>query len=373
MRARYWRIERTVPAAIRREFISNLSGTLPVFGGGGISTVAVSFMLAATDGHPYFRIWAGVEICLMAARLASVRAIRIGGKSSRGLGHTLIWLELLGAISVGFGAAACIVNDSAMATALGWMTAVALAAETSFRNLSMPRLIVATSLLGVAPCTIACLFSGDASLQAGALLTTLFVASNSIAAFRLNRVLVTTMRAERENDNRARHDKLTGLLNRAGLERELELLKQDSVGANLALFYLDLDGFKLVNDTFGHAAGDRVLRSVAEKLLMLAGPGDIVARIGGDEFIVVSSLGYINADEFGAAIIGAVGRANQEISTSSAQLSVSVGVSQSDDCGYDLATLMSAADAALYTAKKDGGSRSVIAMSAPRDSWISRD
>jgi diguanylate cyclase (GGDEF)-like protein len=169
------------------------------------------------------------------------------------------------------------------------------------------------------------------------------------------------MRAERENDHRARHDPMTGLLNRAGLEREIDLMHSEHPDANLTLFFVDLDGFKLINDTFGHGKGDRMLRLVADRLLALSGSSDIVARIGGDEFVIITALQYVDAIEFGAAILSAVKGAGVLLDTDDARIGASVGVAQTRDHGSDLSTMLLAADMALYGAKRMGGSKCVIA------------
>ena len=90
----------------------------------------------------------------------------------------------------------------------------------------------------------------------------------SIASHRLNRILVSTMLSERENDRRASEDVLTGLANRAGLQSALERIcsgtREHDTPA--ALLYMDMDDFKIINDTHGHAAGDQVLKTIADRM-----------------------------------------------------------------------------------------------------------
>lgn len=90
-----------------------------------------------------------------------------------------------------------------------------------------------------------------------------------------------------EAEEQAYTDPLTGLPNRRALDRYIKRLCRRRVPAGFAVFLIDLDHFKLVNDTLGHAAGDCVLRDVAETLLMQTRPTDIVVRTGGDEFVLV--------------------------------------------------------------------------------------
>ncbi len=88
-------------------------------------------------------------------------------------------------------------------------------------------------------------------------------------------------------DRRASTDALTGLLNRTGLTEAVQNVRQASPDEPLAVVFLDLDHFKPINDTFGHEAGDEVLRHVAQRLLAAVRSGDVVSRLGGDEFVVV--------------------------------------------------------------------------------------
>lgn len=96
-------------------------------------------------------------------------------------------------------------------------------------------------------------------------------------------------RNERELEHRATHDLLTGLPNRHRLHVELQyaIAKAAETGSGLAVLYLDLDGFKAVNDRAGHATGDRVLREVGQRLQQGLRQGDLVARVGGDEFVAL--------------------------------------------------------------------------------------
>ena len=90
-----------------------------------------------------------------------------------------------------------------------------------------------------------------------------------------------------ELERRATHDPLTGLANRDLLFEQLELLLDQRHRTGLAVAFVDLDGFKLINDALGHLAGDRVLAEVGRRLRSAARQGDVVARMGGDEFVVV--------------------------------------------------------------------------------------
>ncbi|MDO1495309.1 EAL domain-containing protein [Pseudomonas putida] len=152
------------------------------------------------------------------------------------------------------------------------------------------------------------------------------------------------------------HDPLTGLANRNKLARHLEqALLRGNDSPPLSLLLLDLDNFKPINDSLGHAAGDAVLQEVATRLRDTTRDGDLVARLGGDEFILVLS-GMDNrseVDRFCARLIDLL----QHPITFDSQLlhvGVSIGVAQTRTQGFDAGELIRCADIALYQAKADG-------------------
>jgi diguanylate cyclase (GGDEF)-like protein len=158
---------------------------------------------------------------------------------------------------------------------------------------------------------------------------------------------------------RARSDALTGLLNRAGLEHAVEDTLRN--GKDLTVFYLDLDGFKAVNDNYGHAAGDHLLREAAKRLLALACDGCLVARIGGDEFVVALQRDDPCPGELAGEIVSSIGGTWYDLGSGISSIGVSVGVARTTVHGRNLAALLNAADAALYEAKARGKARFIMA------------
>ena len=148
-------------------------------------------------------------------------------------------------------------------------------------------------------------------------------------------------------------DPLTETLNRRGFERELKrsLAYVKRYGVSAALIYLDLDGFKPVNDRHGHAAGDAVLRAIAAALIRKVRTSDIVARIGGDEFVVL--LWNVTEDEAAAkaeALEAAVYATPVRWSTSTLVVGASAGVTPIGPLDSP-ADLLARADAAMYARK----------------------
>ena len=176
---------------------------------------------------------------------------------------------------------------------------------------------------------------------------------------------ITAMKErEAEVSHLAFHDVLTGLLNRALLPQRLNqvLIAAGRSGQRVAVCYLDLDGFKAVNDQHGHDAGDALLLEVAARLKASVRSHDIVARMGGDEFVIVLAS-VADAVEARHALERLLARLQEPITVrSSAQVSVgaSIGIALAPEHGQDSATLVAKADQAMLDAKRAGKNR--IAM-----------
>ncbi|GGM08771.1 GGDEF domain-containing protein [Nakamurella endophytica] len=167
--------------------------------------------------------------------------------------------------------------------------------------------------------------------------------------------------AEARLTHQALHDGLTGLPNRILLTDRIEhaLASAKRSGHAVGVLYLDLDGFKSINDTAGHAAGDDVLVQVAGRLTRALRPGDTVARLGGDEFVVVcETLDDVTvAQRIAQRILDAVRRPYQH-GNQVLRLSASVGICLSETDGTSTAAqLLNAADQAMYRAKDAGRDR----------------
>ena len=159
---------------------------------------------------------------------------------------------------------------------------------------------------------------------------------------------------------RAVRDPLTGLANRALLEeRLLAVLSRDArTGETSGILYLDLDGFKAVNDAHGHAVGDAVLREVAARLTATVRPSDTLARLGGDEFVVLVEGTTAEgtdalAERLRAAVCTPIRVGNLNLNVG---VSVGVAMSQAGRTGPD--TLLARADRGMYAAKKGTAERS---------------
>jgi diguanylate cyclase (GGDEF)-like protein/PAS domain S-box-containing protein len=158
-------------------------------------------------------------------------------------------------------------------------------------------------------------------------------------------------------------DPLTRVLNRAGFEQLIQSKVGDGLGATLAVIYIDLDHFKPVNDTHGHAAGDKVLQEFSARLERLLRPTDAVARLGGDEFAVI--LLDIRKVADAAKVAGKIVAVAQQPfpinRNSSVTISASVGVACDADAAGGWKALIAQADHMAYQAKRAGGGRLAVA------------
>lgn len=155
----------------------------------------------------------------------------------------------------------------------------------------------------------------------------------------------------------ALNDPLTGLANRRLLADRLAmaLVHARRNKSAMAVVYLDLDGFKQINDTLGHGVGDTLLKMVAERLLATVRAEDTVARLGGDEFIL--ALWHVSGIDYAAAVASrAIEAVSQpyDIEGQTVSITVSAGVSLYPDHGDEAETLLKSADLALYEAKAAG-------------------
>jgi diguanylate cyclase (GGDEF)-like protein len=187
------------------------------------------------------------------------------------------------------------------------------------------------------------------------------VAGRQLAAFHDNTRLIsqldTTLAELREHEVRLRHqalfDGLTGLANRTHFHEEVAATLACAEPGTVSLLLIDLDGFKGVNDTLGHAAGDALLTGVAAKLSASVRGCDLVARLGGDEFaVLLRNCAADDADITSRRILGAL---TESVSVGATEIraGASIGVAVAEP-GDDVESLLRDADLAMYAAKADG-------------------
>jgi len=171
---------------------------------------------------------------------------------------------------------------------------------------------------------------------------------------------ITTLRLQRKLEHAAMHDETTGLPNRRRLETQL-LEYGVASSALVATLFIDLDGFKRVNDSLGHHVGDLLLREVGERLQVAVRADDFVARYGGDEFVVVCEVPEVEAaQEVADRVRRSIEQPFQDL-PEGFPISASIGMSlaRTEDPGWNPDRLIREADHAMYSAKNAGGNRVV--------------
>ena len=263
-------------------------------------------------------------------------------------------------ITFGFGCAGSIATGEGALTAMSVAAVMGMVAGLATRWAAVPRAAIFTMAMTALPPVATLALQGGASVLAAMCVASVVT---SVAAYTVqnHENLLAALVGEEVSVRLARTDHLTGLSNRIELDLRLKaacaglppLSSPNAVG--FALLYLDLDGFKSINDAHGHATGDDFLRRVAGCLTTTIGPDAFVARIGGDEFVVLLP----DADELSARavaqdVIEAISREHSLPDGRRARVGCSVGVCLAPAQGREPEVLLARADSALYEVKNQG-------------------
>lgn len=227
------------------------------------------------------------------------------------------------------------------------------------RRLPPSRLRVAVVGVALVIPALLTLANGSATIVGRAVLCVLMLAMTAAAVLRIAQALQTAESSEARLVFQANHDSLTGLPNRRMMEHHLsQLLTEAPIDdTHVAVLYLDLDRFKLINDTLGHSHGDELLIEVAERLYMNVRPSDLVTRIGGDEFmIILSAVVSVSQAVDLANRLRSCLRAPFVVHGMTFYVSASIGLAfaSGDDRGATAEALVRDADTAMYQAKDAG-------------------
>ncbi|MEY3233596.1 diguanylate cyclase domain-containing protein [Aquidulcibacter sp.] len=189
--------------------------------------------------------------------------------------------------------------------------------------------------------------------------------TSSIAIASLKDVTESRQR-ERALSQLAYKDVLTGVGNRTAFQVQLKSMTESAASQPFAALVIDLDGFKAINDEYGHHAGDQLLVKIAERISSLLRPQDFVARIGGDEFTILYPSGELEAVEiFTDRLIRAI-LEPVEIDAGTVRVGASVGVALCPMHHYDGPTVVKMADAAMYVAKRQKPAFAIHGMAEPQ-------
>jgi len=205
------------------------------------------------------------------------------------------------------------------------------------------------------PFVVGCVLLGNHWLLVTLAETPIFLLATHEVIRTFQHLAIDTLKAAVESRHRATHDPLTGLLNRRGFQ-EAVVRHAASLSPRLGVLALDLDGFKAVNDVFGHHVGDALMEAVAGRLVHRVRSVDEVIRLGGDEFVVLLNDGsFAEARTLAERLIEDLGHVPYQIGGAAmVQVGVSIGISCAPEDGNDVERLHRGADMALYEAKAAG-------------------
>ena len=323
-----------------------------------ISVTGIGFCIAGDQASNAKVIAAGAVIGL------GIATMHYSGMSAMSIAGRLQWDSVLVAASVGLG------------------TVFAIGAMWGFKVTQSK--LLAAGLLTVAICTLHFTAMGAATVQYdptiiidspqidNTLLAMAIAAVTLLAVFSgLTAALINVQTAHETQEciaqlrHIADHDHLTGLPNRGFISRMIDGLIGDAQnsGCGFALLFVDLDRFKCINDGHGHVAGDYLLQQAAARLRSAASNNAVVARAGGDEFIVVVHTGapHASVESIASTILSAFEQPFEMRWGGHAKLGVSIGAAFYPQDGSNRESVLRAADRALYRAKRTGGGAAILA------------
>lgn len=332
----------------------------------GVGLVAAAWMNSAMHGDQVVLAGGGVAAIVTIGRVLIAGAYRRSKPSITSAAQAKVWelryaiggaafTALLGSLSayvflIGAPAAQLLIASVMLAYPAGMIVRVAV----------RPAIARLQLVLTLGPVIGACLFRGEPEmLLMAALLGAYLIAGIEMIGY-LHVTITERIMARHELARMALHDDLTRLPNRAHFHKRLheECKRARRYGERFAVLYLDLDHFKRVNDSMGHAAGDELLRQIARRLQASARASDIVARFSGDEFALMQTPITEKSQTRALAqrLVEVVG-APYMIDEQQVQIGISIGIAICEPPGDEPDALLRRADRELYEAKEAGRGR----------------
>jgi len=344
----------STPHNIRAQLLAQLLSSPLAVLMGAITGLIVGIASVARHGSTVFIVLVTLEIILLSVRLLSLRSIARASDAARILQVDLpillsiLWCGLQGATAF----FAMRTGDTILMVLTATMV-MALIGPLCARNYAAPRLALLLVALCDFPFVAGAVSTGNPWFYLLVGITPLFLLGAIQIVINYKSAMVRALSAEHENLELSRHDPLTGLLNRGGLDARLEGVAPTQP---VAIIAMDLDGFKEINDTYGHAAGDHVLEQVAARMRMKVSGVYALARLGGDEFMAVlldRTPQEVKAQAEG--ILSAIGNQSFQLRNGPlVKIGISVGYACLPEDTQSVAKLRVHADDALYTAKHAG-------------------
>ena len=361
-----------LPEAVYRELLEMLfSMAVPVLAM-GIAFIGLGTMIVWRWGDPVIAAVTAAAAIITVLRLLVIRGYRRQVAVALSMADLRRWERLYAIGNYAFASLLGLLNARMLMFHLPLVHMITVSLVFTFgagivsRISIRPVICVISLLLAVVPTVLGLTlhaFTTNANPLHAELFATeaVVVAATTVLSLQsvrhLYRTMVEHLTVKHDLTFLAKRDALTKLPNRLLLRERFqqEIAPVSRSISRLALHFLDLDGFKAVNDGHGHPAGDAVLREVARRLTATVRSGDIVSRLGGDEFVVIQT-GIDHGDEaemLARRIIRTLS-APYEIDGETMRISVSIGIALAPEQGLDLENLVTCADSALYRAKGGG-------------------
>lgn len=323
-----------------------------------IAHTTVMMIVVSRHFEGAYLVWAVMGCILEVIRLVDITVIGrfIATRSlhrARYAVDLFVATSLLWALQLGCGCILCLWSGDIAMMIFSIVLAVGVIGGVSGRNPGSPRLSAAQMILILLPLTAGLLFFSGSGVRLLALLCPPYLWGMWSINFQLHDDYVAMLTAQWENRHRALHCSLTGLRNVRHFHELLTAAIATQNADPVAVLALDLDGFKAVNDRYGHPMGDALLRSVAERIRLFESPTVLGARIGGDEFaLVVQGQDARAAESLAEKLIHEISRPHN-LANVAVEVGVSIGIARCRSTAVTPAALYAQADKALYRAKQD--------------------
>lgn len=350
--------------SMKSELVAALYATPGTIFIGTVTVAAIMIAAGLLSAHdPAFYAMAAGMIGIGAFRFESHRRYKLTETVAAG-GPDIALLEKLAmigawstaALIAAFGSYAVLRYHHEPVAVLAIAQTIGYLAGISTRNSSRPLITRVQVLTAAVPFVLALGWTGDLAYLVIGLSVALTTVLTFSSAQVIHQIFVARLRTMQELEHLAINDTITSLYNRRGFMREIRALAE--AGQPLTLISVDIDRFKMINDTFGHDVGDALLKSVSETLIAGLSAGDIAARTGGDEFMIATRRGAEEACALAGRLVMQLGR-QRFVGGRYVTVTASMGIAAAG-AGASIDDTLKHVDVALYRAKLDGRNRFVL-------------
>lgn len=346
----------SVEPVVRRELLVTIHESIPIALLAAASSGGIALCALVVTHSTWAAAWFALEVVVLCARLPLLRrqhrlGCRFECPSFRWLNRiTALWFA-----GMGLGALGCLLSGELLLIILAVSLLFGFVGALASRLSCVPRLATFLTGLLIVPALFGLLLEPSPWMFGMALFLVLYSLVMQLMTAQNHQILRDKIVAEHMNMALLKRDPLTGLSNRRELRSTLQRLKDAPSPPTVCALCLDLDGFKAVNDEFGHPAGDLLLIEVGHRLQRLVREDDLVCRLGGDEFIILLfGATCREAERKSEQIIAELSRPVPLDQGQTTHVGVSVGIAITPDHTKNPEDLMSLADKALYLAKAEG-------------------